>query len=56
MVKIWKGDRVKLTVEIPRKIWRQVKVKAAAEELTLQQVVLGGLMNFLKTKGEKDGR
>lgn len=53
-----KGDKVKLTVEVPRSLWRAAKVRAAEEERDLREIVIDGLTMYLagKRKGGRDAR
>ena len=53
-----KTDQVKLTVEVPRSLWRTAKVRAAEEERDLREIVIDGLTMYLagKKKGGRDAR
>lgn len=53
-----KADKVKLTVEVPRSLWRAAKVRAAEEERDLREIVIDGLTMYLagKKKGGRDAR
>ena len=42
-----KGDKVKLTVEIPRDLWRRARVKAAETDTDLRTVVIRALDEHL---------
>ncbi len=54
-----KADKMKLTVEVPRALWRAAKVQAAQEERDLREVVIEGIEMYLssvKKKGGHDAR
>jgi hypothetical protein len=40
-------ERIKLTVEIPRELWRRAKIRAAEMETDLRSVVMDALLAYL---------
>jgi hypothetical protein len=50
-----KEDKTKLTVEVPRSLWRAAKVRAAEEERDLREIVIDGLTLYLAAAKKKGG-
>lgn len=48
--------KVKLTVEIPKELWRKAKVRAAETDRDLRSVVIDALQAALGDKVKKGGR
>lgn len=49
------GAKVKLTVEIPRELWRRAKVRAAETDRDLRSVVIEALEQALGTAKPRKG-
>jgi hypothetical protein len=49
-------EKVKLTVEIPRELWRRAKVRAAETDSDLRSVVIAALELMLGARPKKGGR
>jgi len=51
-----KADKVKLTVQVPRALWRAAKIRAAQEERDLREIVIDGIEMYLsaRRKGGSD--
>ncbi len=49
-------EKAKLTVEIPRDLWRRAKIRAAETDTDLRSVVIAALEAFLAAKRKKGGR
>jgi len=50
---IERKDRIKLTVEIPRTLWKRAKVQAIEEERDLWKIVTDALERYLADKGRR---
>jgi len=50
MGKAVKGDLVKLTVAVPRTLWRAVRVRAAETDREIREVVIEALERILRDK------
>jgi hypothetical protein len=48
-------DLVKMTVAIPRTLWRTARIRAAEQDRDLRDVVIESLETFLHGKGERRG-
>jgi hypothetical protein len=44
-------DLVKMTVEIPRSLWRSAKIRAAEQDRGLRDVVIESLERYLASSG-----
>lgn len=54
-------EKVKMTVEIPRSLWKRAKLRAVEEERDLRELVIEALLSYLgsgpaKKRGAKDAR
>lgn len=49
-------EKVKLTVEIPKELWRRARVRAAETDSDLRSVVIEALELMLGTKAKKGGK
>jgi len=48
-------EKVKLTVEIPRDLWRRARVRAAESDSDLRTVVISALLEYLGQRAAKKG-
>jgi hypothetical protein len=49
-------ERVKMTVMVPRSVWKRSKLRAVEEERDLRELVIDALERYLTVKkGEKHG-
>ena len=51
-----KADLIRLNVEVPRELWRRVKIRAAETDRDLRQVVIDALEAALGPKAKKGGK
>lgn len=54
-------EKVKMTVEVPRSLWKRAKLQAVEEERDLRELVIDALLSYLgsvpgKKRGAKDAR
>jgi len=45
--------KMKTSIEIPAKLWREVKIHAAKEGLKLTQIIEAALRKYLELEGEE---
>jgi hypothetical protein len=46
-------EMVKMTVAIPRALWKRSKLRAVEEERDLREIVIEALQRYLERKSEK---